>query len=183
MAKTTWAIDPTHSEIGFKIKHLMFTNVSGKFEKYDAKVESDGDDFANAKIEFEIDMASLNTNDTSRDTHVKSADFFNVEQFPKAKFVATKFVKNTEGEFDLHGDFTMVGVTKEIHLKAEFGGLMKDPWGNIKSAFSVTGKINRMDWGLHWNAALETGGVLLSEEVRIFCEVQLLKVVAEAAAV
>lgn len=182
MAKTNWVIDPTHSEIGFKIKHLMFTNVSGKFEKYEATAESDGDDFANAKIEMELDMASINTNDASRDTHLKSADFFDVEKFPKAKFVATKFAKNSDGDFDLEGDLTMRETTFPVHLKAEFGGIMKDPWGNIKSAFSITGKIKRSDWGLHWNAALETGGVLLSEEVRIFCEVQLVKQVVTAVA-
>ncbi len=181
MAKTNWAIDPTHSEIGFKIKHLMFSNVSGKFEKYEGTAVSDGDDFSNAKVELELEMSSVSTNDAGRDAHLKNADFFDVEKFPKAKFVATKFVKNSDGDFDLEGDLTLKEVTHPVHLKAEFGGIMKDPWGNIKSAFSITGKLNRSTWGLNWNSALEAGGVLVSDEVRIICEVQLVKqVVAEA---
>jgi polyisoprenoid-binding protein YceI len=182
MATTKWVIDPTHSEIGFKVKHLMFSNVSGKFDKFEATVESDGDEFSNSKIELSIDAASINTNDASRDGHVRSAEFFDAETFPKLKFTATKFQKAADGNYELIGDLTIKDVTKAVHLAAEFGGIAKDPWGNIKSAFTVTGKINRKDWGLNWNAALETGGVLLSEEVRINCEVQLLKQVEVAVA-
>lgn len=175
MAKTKWAIDPTHSEISFKVKHMMFTNVSGKLGTYEAVVETDGDDFTNSTIVFTGDPGSINTGDASRDAHLKAADFFDHEKFPQIKFVSTKFVKLSNGEYELLGDLTMLSHTKPVTLSVEYGGLMKDPWGNIKAAFAVTGKINRKDWGLNWNAALEAGGVLVSEEVRINCEIQLVK--------
>ncbi|MEO8148185.1 MAG: YceI family protein [Bacteroidia bacterium] len=175
MATTKWVIDPTHSEIGFKVKHMMFTNVSGKFDKYEATVETNGDDLTNSKIEFTAETGSVNTGDASRDAHLKTADFFDPEKFPQLKFVSTRFEKTANGEFELQGQLTMHDITKLVKLSVEYGGLMKDPWGNIKAAFSVTGKFNRKDWGLNWNAALEAGGLLVSEEVRINCEIQLVK--------
>lgn len=173
--KTKWAIDPTHTEIGFKVKHMMFTNVSGKIAKYDATVETDGDEFNNAVIEFSADADSITTANADRDAHLLSPDFFDATQFPKLSFIATSFKKTDDADFELTGDLTLHGVTKSIKLAVEFGGLMKDPWGNIKAAFNINGKINRKDFGLTWNAALETGGVLVSDEVKIIAEVQLIK--------
>ena len=173
--KTKWVIDPTHTEIGFKVKHMMFTNVSGKIDNYEATIETDGDDFANAVISFSGDATSISTGSADRDKHLLSVDFFDVEKFPKMDFSTTSFTKVDNENFELKGDLTLHGVTKPVTLAVESAGLMKDPWGNIKAAFSITGKINRKDWGLTWNAALETGGVLVSEEVRIIAEVQLIK--------
>ena len=175
MATTKWAIDPTHSEIGFKVKHMMFTNVSGKFSKFDATIEAEDNDFENAKIEFTGAIDSVTTGNADRDTHLLSPDFFDVAQFPEIKFSATSFTKINEGEYELVGDLTLHGVTKSVKLAAEYGGLMKDPWGNTKMALALEGKINRKDWGLNWNSALETGGVLVSEEVRLNIELQFLQ--------
>ena len=173
--KTTWAIDPTHSELGFKVKHMMFTNVSGKIEKYEATVVTDGDDFANATIDLTAEISSISTGSADRDAHLLSADFFDAEQFPTLSFKATSLEKSGDDEFELTGDLTLHGVTKPVKLAVEFGGLMKDPWGNVKAAFNVTGKISRKEWGLTWNTALETGGVLVSDEVRLIAELQLVK--------
>ncbi|MFV8334565.1 YceI family protein [Flavobacterium sp. RSP29] len=175
MSTTKWVIDPTHSEIGFKVKHMMFTNVSGKFSKFDATIESEDNDFENAKIEFTGAIDSVTTGNTDRDTHLLSPDFFDAAQFPEIKFSATSFTKINEGEYELVGDLTLHGVTKSVKIAAEYGGLMKDPWGNTKMALALEGKINRKDWGLNWNSALETGGVLVSEEVRLNIELQFLQ--------
>ncbi|MFV8466336.1 YceI family protein [Flavobacterium sp. LB1P62] len=175
MSTTKWAIDPTHSEIGFKVKHMMFTTISGKFSKFEASIESEDTDFENAKIEFTGAIDSISTGNSDRDTHLLSPDFFDAAQFPEIKFTATSFTKVNEGEYELIGDLTMHGVTKSVKLQAEFSGLMKDPWGNTKLAFSLEGKINRKDWGLNWNSALETGGVLVGEEVRLNIELQFIK--------
>ena len=173
--KTTWAVDPTHSELGFKVKHMMFTNVSGKIEKYEATVVTDGDDFANATIDLTAEISSISTGSADRDAHLLSADFFDAEQFPTLSFKSTSLEKSGDDEFELTGDLTLHGVTKPVKLAVEFGGLMKDPWGNVKAAFNVTGKISRKEWGLTWNTALETGGVLVSDEVRLIAELQLVK--------
>ncbi|MDP3681258.1 MAG: YceI family protein [Flavobacterium sp.] len=175
MSTTKWVIDPTHSEIGFKVKHMMFTNVSGKFSKFDATIEAEDNDFENAKIEFTGAIDSITTGNADRDTHLLSPDFFDAAQFPEIKFSATSFTKINEGEYELVGDLTLHGVTKSVKLAAEYGGLMKDPWGNTKMALALEGKINRKDWGLNWNSALETGGVLVSEEVRLNIELQFLQ--------
>lgn len=175
MSTTKWAIDPTHSEIGFKVKHMMFTNVSGSFQQFDATVETEGDDFENAKIEFSADVASVTTANADRDNHLKSGDFFDAEQFPKMTFTATSFTKESESEYELKGDLTLRGVTKPVKLDVEFGGTAKDPWGNLKAGLSATGKINRKDWGLNWNSALEAGGVLVGEEVKLVIELQFIK--------
>ncbi|AWA30423.1 hypothetical protein HYN48_10160 [Flavobacterium magnum] len=175
MSTTKWVIDPTHSEIGFKVKHMMFTNVSGKFDKFDAAIETEGDHFENAKVHFTGQTDSINTGNADRDNHLRSADFFNAEQFPEMKFESNSFTKITEGDYELHGNLTLHGETKPVRLAVEFGGLMKDPWGNTKAGLSITGKLNRKDWGLTWNAALETGGVLVSEEVKLAIELQFIK--------
>ena len=176
MATTKWVADPTHSEIGFKIKHLMFTNISGSFNKFEISAATDKEDFSHAAIEFTAEAASVSTGNDQRDEHLKGADFFDAEKFPALKFKATRYENvDNDGSYELYGDLTIRDITKPVKLSVEFGGVIKDPWGNIKAAFTINGKINRTDWGLKWNAALETGGVLVSEEVRINCEVQLTK--------
>ncbi len=175
MATTKWALDPTHSEIGFKVKHLMFTNVSGNFKTFTASAETEGNDFNNAKIEFSADVDSIHTNNEQREQHLKSADFFDAATYPKMSFTSTNFTVKGDGEYELAGNLTMHGVTHPVKLNTEFGGIVKDPWGNIKAGFSLNGKLNRKDFGLTWNAALETGGVMVSEEVKIHAEIQLVK--------
>lgn len=171
MAATTWVLDASHSEIVFKVKHLMISNVKGEFRKVEGSVTADGADFSNGQVNITIDPASIYTNDEGRDGHLKAADFFDAEQYKTITFQSTSLTKKGD-DFELKGNLTMKGVSKEITLDVEFGGVNKDPWGNEKAGFSVSGKINRKDWGLSWNAALETGGMLVSEEVRIQAEVQ-----------
>jgi polyisoprenoid-binding protein YceI len=175
MATTKWSLDPAHSEIGFKVKHMMFTNVSGKFQKFDASIETEDDNFENARIEFTGDVDSISTGNADRDGHLQSADFFDAAQYPKLTFTATSFKKQSEGEYTLDGDLTVHGVTKPVHLDVEFGGIAKDPWGNTKAGMTATGKLNRKDWGLNWNSALETGGVLVGEEVKLNIELQFIR--------
>lgn len=170
-----WTIDPTHSEIGFKVKHMMFTNVSGKFQNYSAVVESEGDSFENTKIDFVAETASITTGNADRDAHLTSADFFDAANYPELKFVSKSFAANGSDSFILNGDLTIRGITKPVKLDVEFGGLANDPWGNQKAAFVITGKINRKEWGLAWNVSLDSGGVLVSEEIRLNIEVQLVK--------
>lgn len=173
MATTNWVIDASHSEIQFKVKHLVITTVTGNFNEFSGTVES-GDTFENAKITFEANTASISTNSEQRDGHLKSGDFFDAEKFPKLRFKATKFSKKGDG-FELDGDLTIKDVTNSVTLAVEYGGTAKDPWGNTKAGFEVTGKINRKDFGLTWNAPTEAGGVLVSDEVKLIANVQLLK--------
>ena len=175
MATTKWAIDPAHTEIGFKVKHMMFTNVSGKFENYNATVSTEGDNFENANIEFSADINSIDTRNLDRDNHLKSADFFDAENHPKLTFKATSFTKVDDENYELAGNLKIRGIEKPVKLPVEFSGLMKDPWGNTKVGMNISGKINRKDWGLNWNSALETGGVLVGEEVKLNVELQLAK--------
>ncbi|HLW18784.1 MAG TPA: YceI family protein [Cyclobacteriaceae bacterium] len=174
-SKTTWVLDPTHSELLFKVKHLMITNVKGEFRSFNASLESVGTDFSKAKVTATVDADSIFTNNTDRDNHLKSADFFDVENHKELTFEGTSFTKLDDDNYQLKGDLTIKGVTKEISLNVEFGGMAKDPWGNEKAGFSISGKFNRKDWGLNWNAALEAGGVMVSDEVRINGEVQFVK--------
>lgn len=172
---TTWISDPTHSEILFKVKHLMITNVKGEFRKFNAEIKANGTDFSTASVRATIDASSIFTNNDDRDGHLKSPDFFDVENNPEITFEGTDF-KSKDGEnFTLTGVLTIKGVSKEATFDVEFGGVNNDPWGNEKAGFSLNGKINRKDWDLNWNAALETGGVLVSEEVKISAEVQFVK--------
>lgn len=175
ITKTKWNLDPTHSEIGFKVKHMMITNVSGSFGKFDAQVETNGLDFTTAKIEFTADIDSVTTSNNDRDNHLKSPDFFDAANYPQLKFVSTKFEKGGDENYVLQGNLTIRDVTKPVKFNVEFGGIGKDPWGNEKAGFTITGKINRTDYKLNWNAALETGGVLVSEEVKLQAEIQLVK--------
>jgi polyisoprenoid-binding protein YceI len=176
MATTKWVLDPAHSEMIFKVKHLMVTNVSGNFNSFSVTAETAGDDFTNAAVEFSAETASVSTNNEQRDEHLKSADFFDAANFPAITFKAIGLEKKgSDEEYELTGDLTMKGVTKSVKLNVEYGGVVKDPWGNTKAGFTITGKINRKDFGLNWNAMLETGGVMLSEDVKINSEIQLIK--------
>lgn len=168
-----WALDPTHSEILFKVKHLMISNVKGEFKSFSASI--DGEDFTKSNVLLTIDASSIFTNNEQRDGHLKSGEFFDTENHKEITFKSTAF-KSTGGQnYDLTGSLTMKGISKDVTLSVEFGGVNKDPWGNEKAGFSVSGKINRKDWGLNWNAALETGGVMVSEEVHLMAEVQFVK--------
>ena len=173
--KTKWTLDPTHSELVFKVRHMMITNVKGEFRKFDGSILTDGPDFTKSSIDVNIDATSIFTNEDKRDGHLKSADFFDVESYPTLSFLGKSFKKAGEDEYKLKGILTIKDVSKEVELDVEFGGINKDPWGNEKAGFSLQGKINRKDFGLNWNAALETGGVLVSEEVKISAEVQFVK--------
>jgi polyisoprenoid-binding protein YceI len=166
----TWNLDPSHSEITFKVKHMMIANVTGKIGKFDINVQTDNDNFDNAQIQFTAESGSISTGDAQRDGHLATDDFFSTEKFPHITFKGTSF---SAGK--LTGDLTIRDVTKSITLDVEAGGTGKDPWGNTRIGFTVTGKINRKDWNLTWNAALETGGILVSEEVKINGEIQLVK--------
>ena len=173
IAKTRWVLDPIHSELVFKVKHLMITNVKGEFRNF--SVEIDGEDFTKSKIKVTIDATSISTNDIKRDGHLKSADFLDVENHKEISFEGTSFVQLNNKKYLLEGMLTIKAISNEISLDVEFGGINKDPWGGEKAGFSINGKIKRKDWGLNWNAALETGGVLVSDEVRISGEVQFAK--------
>lgn len=178
-----WSIDPTHSEIQFKVKHLMITTVTGNFKQFDLSVNTETEDFSTAKkIEFTADIDSITTHNEQRDAHLKSADFFNADQHDKLHFVGTKYEANGD-EAKLHGNLTIKGETKPITLNVDFGGIVVDPYGQTKAGFTVTGKISRKEFGLVWHAVTEAGSVVVSDEIRINAEVQLVKqVVAEQAA-
>lgn len=173
---TTWTIDPDHSNIGFKVRHLMVSNVKGSFEKHTGTVEINDKDITKSKVEVSIDTSSINTNVQKRDEHLRSADFFDVAKYPAMTFVSKKVVKNGKDKLKVTGDLTLHGVTKAVVLDVE--GLSqesKDPWGNIRKGATASTKINRKDFGLVWNAALETGGVAVGEEVTITLEVEMIK--------
>ena|SRR5205085_4942200 len=175
MSTTKWALDPTHSELGFKIKHLMISNVSGGFTKFDVQTETAAEDFSDAQVAANVDVASINTSNDQRDEHLRNADFFEVETHPNLVFKSTKVEKLDKENFNLYGDLTIKNTTKPVKLSVEFNGIAKDPWGNIKAGFTVNGKINRKDFGITYNAVMETGGVMLGEEVKINGDIQLVK--------
>lgn len=173
--KTKWLIDPTHTEVLFKVKHLVISTVTGSFQKFDGSLTTSSDNFDGAEIEFSADVDSIDTNQADRDTHLKSADFFDAANHPKLTFKSKSFKKKSDHEFKLTGDMTIRGITKTIDLDVDFGGTIKDPWGNLKAGFEINGKINRKDFGLQWNAATETGGLVVSDEVKLQLNVELAK--------
>ena len=175
MATTKWIADLTHSELGFKIRHLMISHVSGSFQSFKITAETEGADFSTATIEAKADITSIFTNNEQRDAHLRNSDFFEAEKYPEATFRSTRIERADADTFRVHGDLTMKGVTKPVKLDVEYNGLTKDPWGGERAGFVVSGKINRTDWGVSFNGALETGGVVLGEDVKINAEVQLVK--------
>jgi len=175
MTTTKWVIDPTHSEIQFKVKHLLISTVSGDFKKFDATVETEGDDFTTAKIQFSADVDSISTNNEQRDAHLRTGDFFDTANHPKLTFVSEKLEKVNEEEYKLYGKLTMRGTTKNVVLKAEFGGSTVDPWGNTRVGFELSGKIDRQDFGVSFGMVSETGGLLLGNDVKLFANVEFVK--------
>jgi len=176
MATTNWAIDPMHSEVHFKVKHLMITTVTGSFNIFNASVQTEDNDFTKAKVSFTADIDSISTGNKDRDNHLKSADFFDAANHPQIKFVTTKFENvDSDGSYEVYGDLTIRGTTKNVKLDVEFGGVVEDAYGNTKAGFTINGKIKRKEFGLHWDAVTEAGGVVVSDEVRIAAELQLIK--------
>jgi polyisoprenoid-binding protein YceI len=176
MAIKKWVLDPAHTQIQFKVKHMMISTVTGSFSEYDGKVETEDEDFMKAKVTFTVQVASLTTGNAERDAHLKSPDFFDVAKYPAITFKATKYESvDGDGSYELFGDLTVKEVTRNIKLDVEFGGVVKDPWGNTKAGFTINGKINRKDFGLVWNVVTEAGGILVGEEVKIACEAQLIE--------
>jgi polyisoprenoid-binding protein YceI len=175
MSQTKWKLDAAHSELGFKIKHLMISNVSGKFNSFEVDATSDSDDFANASINATIDVASIFTNNEQRDGHLRTGDFFEADKYPSISFKSTSVAKKGTDELELTGDLTIKDITQPITINVDFAGIAKDPYGQVKAGFSFSGKINRKDFGVSFNAALETGGVMLGEEVKYEGEIQLIK--------
>ena len=175
LTRTKWSLDPSHSQIGFKVKFLMVTNIRGVFNEYNGSIYTTGDNFSDAEIDLWIDPASISTGDARRDTHLKSPDFFDAENFEEMRFRGNTLKRINESEYVLHGDLSIKEVTKRIKLDVEFNGIIKDTWGGKRAAFVVSAKISRRDFGLTWNTTLETGGVMVGDEVAIECEIQLIQ--------
>jgi len=172
--KTTWGIDTTHTEVQFKVKHLVIATVTGFFKKFSGSVVSETEDFDGATVNFSLEVNSIDTNQADRDAHLKSADFFAADQYPTLDFTGT--LKKVSGnDFKLNGDLTIRGITKAAVLDVEFGGIMVDPWGNTKAGFEITGKVNRKEFGLNWNAITEAGGMVVSEDVKILVNAEVAK--------
>lgn len=175
MENTKWVVDQSHSEIQFKAKHLMITTVTGKFTEYEATIETEENDFSKSKISFKANINSISTGNDQRDEHLKSDDFFSADKFPTLNFESTKMEKVSENEFKMTGDFTIRDVTKEVTFDVEFAGIKNDPYGNTKAGFEISGKVNRKDFGLKFHVLNEAGDLLVSDEIKILCEVQLQK--------
>ena len=171
----TYSIDTTHSEVQFKVKHLVISTVSGHFQKFEGSLESSKDDFSDAEISFSADVDSIDTNNEQRDGHLKSDDFFNAEKYPKLTFTSKEFKKEGNNTYKLTGDITIRNITKSITLDAEYTGLAVDPWGNTKIGFELNGKLNRSDFDLKWNALTEAGGAVVSNEIKLALNIQLVK--------
>lgn len=172
--KTTWAIDPTHSEVQFKVKHLVISTVTGTFKKFEGNLESDSDDFDGASASFSLDVNSIDTNVADRDAHLKSDDFFAADKFPQITF-NNGLLNKTGDAYQLTGDLTIRDVTKKITLDVEFGGVMVDPYGQTKAGFEITGKINRKEFGLAWSAVTEAGGIVVADEIKLHLNVQVVR--------
>ena len=174
-AQTNWSFDKSHSKIGFSVSHLVITDVEGNFSEFDGKIISSGDGFENATVEFSAQVASIDTDNEKRDNHLKSDDFFNAEKFPKLSFVSKSFKKVDDKNYKLIGDLTIRDVTKEVELDVVHNGTVKDPWGNTKAGFKLEGEINRFDYNLKWSKTLETGGLVVGEDVTIIGKLQLMQ--------
>ncbi|MDF1999533.1 YceI family protein [Peribacillus frigoritolerans] len=175
MTNTKWIVDPTHSAIEFSVKHMMIAKVKGSFNKFEASILANPSDLTTAEIDFTVDVASIDTRNADRDNHLRSADFFDVEKKPTLTFKSTKIVKTDEDEYDVTGNVTLNGVTQEETFNITFEGQGKDPWGNEKAGFSGKGKVKRSDYGLTYNAALETGGVLIGDQITLTIEIEAAK--------
>ncbi|MCW8848707.1 MAG: YceI family protein [Melioribacteraceae bacterium] len=174
-AQTSWDFDKSHSKIGFSVTHLLITDVEGQFKDFEGTIISSGDDFEGAKIDFSADIASIDTDNEKRDGHLKSDDFFNAEKFPKMTFKGKSFTKTNSKNYKLVGDLTIRDVTKEVELDVKYNGTVTDPWGNTKAGFALEGVVNRFDFNLKWNSAIESGGLVVGEDVTILAKLQLIK--------
>ncbi len=172
---TKWAIDPMHSEVQFKVKHLVISTVTGSFKNFEGTVETEGDDFSNAKINFSVDVNSINTNQEQRDGHLKSADFFDAEKYPHITFESTSVTKESDEDYKLTGNLTIKGVTNPVTLEVEHGGIAADFYGNTKAGFEIEGKINRKAFGLTWDGVTEAGSIVVGEDIKLHINIQLAK--------
>ncbi|SDS79714.1 Polyisoprenoid-binding protein YceI [Mucilaginibacter mallensis] len=176
MATTTkWVLDPMHSEVQFKVKHLVISTVSGFFKSFEGELDTANDDFSDASISFSLDINSIDTNQTQRDEHLKSAEFFDAAEYPKISFKSSSFTKEGDDEYALVGDLTIKGITKPVTLAVEFGGAATDFYGNTKAGFEITGKINRKEFGLTWSGVTEAGAVVVGEDIKLLINVQFAK--------
>lgn len=172
---TTYKLDPTHSEVTFKVKHMMITNVTGIFENFEVAMQSSAPDFTDATISFEAAVDSINTKNEQRDNHLRSEDFFAAATFPKIRFTSTEMKKLSDDAYQLTGNITVKDVTRPITFAVEYGGTMTDPYGNIKSGFTLNGKLSRKEFGLNWNAITEAGGVVVGDEIKLMADIQMMK--------
>ncbi len=170
---TKWTIDPAHSEIGFKVKHLVISTVTGQFGEFSGSLEQTSDDFEGADVEFEADVNSIQTGNEDRDGHLKSEDFFKADEYPKLTFQSTSMEKTGENSYNLNGDLTIRGTTKPVSLDVTHGGTVQDPYGNTKAGFEISGTINRKEFGLEWDAVTEAGSVVVGDKVTLQLDVQL----------
>ena len=177
MTITKWAIDPAHTEVQFKVKHLVISNVTGSFKTFSGSVTTEGEDFETAKIDFALDVQSIDTNQSQRDEHLRSGDFFDAPNYPQIKFISTSLKKVSGINYKLSGNLTMRGITQPLDLNVEYGGSEKDGYGNVKHGFEVTGKINRKDFGITHNIVTEAGGLTLGEEIKLIANIQIAQVV------
>lgn len=175
LAQTKWAFDKVHSKVEFSVSHLVISDVSGFFKSFDGTVEATKDDFSDAKIDFTVDINSIDTDNQNRDGHLKSDDFFNAEKFPKMIFKGKSLKKVGKNKYKLTGDLTIRDITKSITLDVVYNGTVKDPWGNTKAGFKVKGTVNRFDYGLKWNTLMETGGAVVGKDVEIKVDLELQK--------
>lgn len=178
-----WNLDPAHSRIGFSVKHMMVSTVRGEFKSYSGKLNLDTEDFTRSSVEGEIEVASIDTNNVDRDNHLRANDFFDAPNHPKIGFKSTRIERKGDDEYVVYGNLTIRGVTKEVALDVETSGIHKNPWGQTVTGFSATGTINRKDFGIDFNAPLETGGVLVGEKVKIELDIEAALVDAPVAAV
>jgi polyisoprenoid-binding protein YceI len=174
-AQTKWNVDKSHSRVQFSVSHLVITDVTGQFKSFDASIEASKEDFSDAKIDFTVDVNSIYTENDKRDAHLKSDDFFNAEKFPKMTFVGKSIKKIDKKKYKLSGDFTIRDVTKPITLDVVYNGTIKDPWGNIKAGFKISGAVNRFDYDLKWNVLTEAGGAVVGKTVYITVDLELNK--------
>jgi polyisoprenoid-binding protein YceI len=175
MATTKWAMDAAHSELLFKVRHMLVSNVSGQFKSFDAAIETEDDDIATAKVSFSAEVASITTNNEQRDGHLRSGDFFDTDNHPKLTFEGQGLSKVDDENYTMLGNLTMRGVTKPVKLKVEYGGIVTDPWGNTRTGFSISTKVNRKDYGVSFSMVSETGGIMLGEEVTINANAEFVK--------
>lgn len=172
---TEWKIDHSHSNVTFEISHMVVATVTGKFEKFDGSIKSDTEDFTDASVNFQIETASVNTNNEKRDAHLRNDDFFDAENNPYIIFNGKKMEKKSGNNYSLTGDLTMNNITREVELDVRFNGTIKDPWGGTRAGFRVTGELNRYEYDLMWNTTLESGGLLVGENVELRVNLELIK--------